>query len=172
MLQFCTTIGFNIRPPFYYHLILSYPVPTQSWIISLISTSLLFVCINSTILTEILKNNLERKLLVKAKTGMDEQKKIFFSTIALILLAGCNIAAFIHYLFIVEAPKITPRETVLLTFAVYFFCEGFIVPVTIILSVENLRNYLKIKMVAAWKKMKSIIGFNCVIPTAKIEPIV
>ena len=75
LLLFFTTIGFNIRPPFYYHLILSYPVPTQSWIISLISTSLLFVCINSTILTEILKNNLERKLLVKAKTGMDEQKK-------------------------------------------------------------------------------------------------
>jgi hypothetical protein len=99
-------------------------------------------------------------------------KNSLFSTIALILLAGCNVAAFIHYLVIVENPRTLPKEKVLLTFAVYFISEGFIVPAIVILSVENLRNFLKIKITKIWEKMKNVFAHSFICSTAKVEPLV
>ena len=172
MLQSIATIGLNIKPPFYYHLIQWYPIPTKSWIVSLLSTCLLFVCINATIFGEILKKNNERKLFARAETGLNEKRKSLVSIIVLVLLAGCTVAAFIHYLFIVETPEASQNESSLLTFAFYFLLEGFLAPTTVILSVENLRNYLMSNITEIWNKFQNVFACSCKIPSAEVVPIV
>ena len=69
-------------------------------------------------------------------------------------------------------PEASQNESSLLTFAFYFLLEGFLAPTTVILSVENLRNYLMSNITEIWNKFQNVFACSCKIPSAEVVPIV
>jgi len=150
LVQLLITDYLRIRPPVYYHLIQTYPIPTESWFISLTSTSLLCVSFNAIIFVEIMKKLIDKYLIKNA--GNQPYKHSFFnslnvSIVCLLVLEVCNLTAFGQFLLLKEEIKPRDKTFVAASFIFYLFCEGCLAPSIIIFSNENLMQYLYTKYV-------------------------
>ena len=174
IVQMIVTISLKIRPSFYYHLVQSYPIPKRSWLVSLFSTSLLFVSFNVTILAEIIKKIIDGKL-IQASANQSKQNISswpLLSTIFLVLLEICNVTAFGHYLIEAEVPKPQSKIAFQLTFIFYLFCEGFLAPTMVIFSAENLRHFFFNKLSERTTVFKDSATFNFILRNRKVEPMI
>lgn len=174
VVQMTVTIALQVRPPFYYHLVRSYPMPKTSWVTSLFSTSLLFFSFNVTILAEIIKKLIDGKLIQASANKSEDRSssRPLLSTIFLVLLEICNIVAFAHYLILAEAPKAQSNLSILFTFMFYLSCEGFLAPTMVIFSVDNLRHYLFNKLSESATILRDSATYNYFLRKRKVDPMI
>ena len=132
----------NIRPPVYYHLVQRYPIPMESWCISLASTCLLFVSLNAMIFVEIMKKVIDKYLIENAGNRPHKSTLITglnVSILFLVVLEVCNVTAFGRFLLLQGEIKQRDKTMLGLSFIFYLFCEGCLAPFIVIFSNENLK---------------------------------